>query len=182
MVYQIILGNVVYDAVSRMIDAGHRKIAIINRSPNSYLGRVRFNGYQRPMADHHLSLRDEYIFHGNLRREMGYRDAKKLLSLSERPTCVMLCNNEITIGFMEAIRESGLRIPYDIQFVGLDRIELFELAGIPMNYIERNATVLGRAATELLLSRRESPDSPKERRQLKPIVSCSWLRSPDMQS
>lgn len=107
--------------------------------------------------------------------EKGYRDALAMLALEDRPGAVMLCNNEITTAFLQAARETGLRLPEDMEFVGLDRIEMLELASIPSNYIERDAARLGRAAMEMLLSRISSPDSPKERRQLKPVVNCSRL-------
>lgn len=68
-------------------------------------------------------------------------------------------------GELEETGEKGYR----------DALAMLELAGIPSNYIERDAARLGRAAMEMLLSRISSPDSPKERRQLKPVVNCSRL-------
>lgn len=170
--------SAVYEAVSELVKAGHTKIAIITGDRDSYLGRVRFSGYQRALSEHGIPLREEYIFTGNLRREMGYRDAMAMLALKDRPGAVMLCNNEITAGFLQAARETGLRLPEDMEFVGLDRIEMLELTGIPSNYIERDAAVLGRAAMEMLLSRIKNPGAPKERRQLKPVVNCSSLLHP----
>ena len=165
----------VYEAVTRMIVAGHTRIGLINGARDSYLGRIRLNGYVRALQDANLPVQEKYMFFGNLRSELGYKQAKELLNMADRPTCVMLCNNEISYGFLCALRESGLKLVRDIQCVGLDRIDLLDIMDAGFNYIERDGELLGRTAAELLVKRIKSPERPREQICLLPKIATPYL-------
>ena len=150
-----------YDATEALIQKGHRDIGIINGTLDRVLARNRQRGYLDALESHGIVANEKYMFFGNYRATKGYELAKELLSLENRPTAVLTCNNRTSLGFLKALHERGESVPEDIACIGLDRIEVLDVIGNPFNFIDRDARKMGQEAVELLISRMAFPDRPK---------------------
>ncbi len=150
-----------YSATETLIKAGHRDIGIINASMDRVLARDRQKGYLDALKNAGIQPNDKYMFFGNYRATKAYELSKELLSMSDRPTAVLTCNNRTSLGFLRAVHERGESVPEDIVCIGLDGIEILDAIGNPFNYIERDAKKMGRAAVELLINRMTFPNRPK---------------------
>lgn len=149
-----------YLATKKLIEAGHTDIAIINADLGRVLARERQAGYLKAMEDFSLNIRDDYIFLGDYTVETSYELSKKCLSLKNRPTAVLTCNNFTSLGFVKAAHEIGLRLKDDICCIGFDRLNELEMMGIPFNYIERNVQEMANNAVQFLTKRLETPNRP----------------------
>lgn len=87
-----------YQATKALIEAGHTNIAIINAELNRVLARERQAGYLKALAEFSLKTKDDYIFLGDYTVETSYELAKKCLTLKDRPTAVLTCNNFTSLG------------------------------------------------------------------------------------
>ena len=153
----------VYGCTKSLIEAGHKKIAIINAELRQWsLARIRYSGYEQAHEEAGLPIDPKYIFAGNYRESMAYQLAKEMLAMKDRPTAVVTCNNVTTMGFVRALYERGEVLGRDIDCAGLDKIDLLELMGADFSYIERDACWMGRTAMELLINRIAFPDRPKQ--------------------
>lgn len=149
-----------YEATERLIQAGHRKIGLINATLDRVLARERQAGYLDALAAAGIPIREDYIFYGDYHSSLAYVLARKMLAMEDRPTAVLTSNNRTTIGFLRALCERGEEVPRDIVCVGLDKIEMLETIKYPLNYIERDARQMGREAATLLFSRMMTPGCP----------------------
>lgn len=114
------------DAMSYLVRKGHRRIAIISGAMDSIPSRLRFNGYYKAITDHELPFDPRWIKMGNWEAESGYRLAKELFELPERPTAILAMNDVMAVGVLRAASEFGLVIPRDLSLVGFDNREFSE--------------------------------------------------------
>ena len=112
-----------YDVVTWLhTEKGHSQLGFIGVTDNFPAGARRHKGFKDALLNVGLEQQAEYELEGDWSPESGYQAMQKLLSLPEPPTAVFACNDLMAIGAMEAIKQSGLRIPEDIAIVGFDDI------------------------------------------------------------
>lgn len=164
-----------YNATKALLDKGHRKIAIINATLERPLAAARYRGYEKALLEAGIQPLPEYNFNANYNQKRAYEMSLKMLSLSNRPTAVVTCNNSTTLGFYKAAREMKVEVNKDIACIALDRIDEFEVLGMPMNCIERDVGEMGRQSINLLLNRMTCPDRDPVDIVLKTKLSTSAL-------
>jgi DNA-binding LacI/PurR family transcriptional regulator len=88
-------------ATRHLIDAGHERVAFISGPLSVYTGTERLAGYQAEMAEARLEPIVEY---GDFRIEGGRSATRRLLT--ERPdvTAVVVANNLMSLGALQAMR------------------------------------------------------------------------------
>lgn len=144
-------------AVESLAEKGHTRIAIINgNGGQNVLASERYAGYLDGLEAAGIPLDMGLVFHGEYTRSYAYRITKELLEREEQPTAVITCNNSLGRGYLQAVYEAGRAKTFT--HVSLDRIEMLDILGIPLNYIKRDSHELGRRAAELLISRIAFPE------------------------
>ncbi len=164
-----------YEATMALIGAGHRKIGLLNATLDRVLARVRYKGYERALNEAGIPIEKRYIFEGDYRMTKAYQLSCRLLSMEDRPTAVLTCNNRSSLGFLKALYERGERPSRDIVCIGLDRIEALEIIGNKFNYIERDASQMGRRAIKLLGDRISCPERPLRQIIITPVLRIQEL-------
>ena len=131
-----------YEAVSLLIQKGHRKIAIIAPPENENTVYSRLGGYQKALADHLLPLDASYVFHGDYSYDSGYAAGMEILQTDA--TAVFSCNDMMTLGFLKALRETKKKIPGDISVISNDNISTDYTFGVPITTVIQNVALLAR--------------------------------------
>lgn len=112
-----------YEAMSYLVQKGHRRIAIISGLMDSIPSRLRLNGYYKAVTDFELPFDPLYIKMGDWERESGYRLTMELLALPEPPTAIVSMNDVMVVGVLEAANEAGVKVPADLSVIGFDNRE-----------------------------------------------------------
>ncbi|MDN4525071.1 LacI family DNA-binding transcriptional regulator [Fictibacillus fluitans] len=140
-------------AVDHFYSLGHRKIAHIAGSSDSFAGRARITGFMNGIKKHNLPLPDGYLVDGGMFSIIeGQHAMEKLLDLEDRPTAVFVAGDQMAIGAMEAVRNKGLKIPEDISIIGFDDIEMAKYVTPGLTTIKQDTEALGKQAGQLLVS------------------------------
>jgi DNA-binding LacI/PurR family transcriptional regulator len=71
----------------------------------------------------------------------------------------------MAIGALSALREAGLRVPYDMSVAGFDDIPLARYMDPPLSSVKVPITELGSNAVEMLLNAISHKNSHKRRRE-----------------
>ncbi len=146
-----------FDAVSHLIEAGHRRIAFLRGGDFLLSSGEREAGYRQALDRAGISWDDRLVLPGDYNPVSGRERMQKLLDLSpaDRPTAVFCCDDGIAQGAWEAIRERGLSVPGDLSLIGINDDHSAELLGLttihqPLHRIGVSATkmVLGQIAGE----------------------------------
>ena len=113
-----------YRATRRLLEAGHRRIGLVNLEPDTPAAMGRLTGYTKALAEFHLPLDDLLVKYAGATADDGYESSSELLELAEPPTALFCCTDRMAMGAYDAIRERGLKIPADVAVVGFDNQEL----------------------------------------------------------
>ncbi len=145
--------DVIYKATSQLISRGHRRIAMVAGPKSVLTAKERQIGYLRALSDHGILYDDALLISDENTFATGYRGAKTLLALEERPTAVVSTNYDITLGLVTAARELGIRIPVDLDVVGFDCVEVCTMMNPPLPVIHQPEQLIGQTAAAYLLER-----------------------------
>lgn len=140
-------------AVAELLEAGHRRIAVLMDSPDIFTMGERLAGAREAFAAEGLALDPALVVDG-LHTPAVTRDAMhRLLDSADPPTAVFCANNRVTIGALEAILPRGA----DVAIAGFDDFELSRLLPRRIRIVDYDVTELGTRAAETLLARGADP-------------------------
>ena len=148
-----------YDAVSHLIEKGHKEIGLIYGDCTA-LGILRKEGYERAMKEHGLCVRDEYLTQCPCSVAYGYQAMEQLLHSGAQPTAVFCVSDEMAVGAMDCAYDRGLRVPEDIAFIGFDDIEISQVVRPRLTTIHQPIKEIGKEAARLLIEMIEKKSGP----------------------
>jgi LacI family transcriptional regulator len=165
-----------YEAVCQLARAGHRKIGLVGGPLNVSNGKARWKGFHAALKSMGLPCDEELVVEGDYRIESGYRGGHSLLA--RRPDGVYIANYLMTVGFLRAADEMGLRCPEDFGLVSFDDYPWLALFHPRLTTVELPKYQVGFQAAELLLERISGNRSPGGVRKLAPELrvreSCGF--------
>jgi LacI family transcriptional regulator len=138
---------------------GHVRIAYIGPTPVKTVEKERMVGYVRFMENKFGSIDQRMIFTGKAYSLLGYDATKEILSNDVKPTAIVAYNDNLALGVIRAVLESGLSIPNDISVVGFDGLEIGLYAYPPLPTVAVPLKQMADAAVDLLIQRIEALQS-----------------------
>lgn len=152
----------VTDLTRHIIDMGHKRIAFIYGDDNS-VTKARLACFLRVMEEAGLPVPQEYLVRGRYHNPASTREATlRLLATQPRPTCILMPDDYASLGGMEAIQSSGLRIPEDISIVGYDGVPLIQLCSPRLTTVRQDTVNIGQEAARQLVQLIEKTGKPAE--------------------
>ena len=149
-----------FGAVTHLSDLGHTRIGIISGPRQLSTARERLEGYNEALHSRSLLCSEDLIRHSDFRQPGGYKAMQSLLDLPEPPTAVLVANNLMCLGALQAIHERNLIIPDQISIVGFDDMPWATSLQPPLTAVSQPTYELGVAAAQLLMDRLHEPDRP----------------------
>lgn len=140
-------------AVTYLIQKGHRRIAMVKGLDLFPEIRVRYDGYKHALKEHGVLLRSSYLTQGALTIESGYAAVLGLLQTNKkkRPTAIFCANDEMAIGALRALRVLGVRCPQDVAVMGYDGLDLGEYVVPRLTTLLQPTAQVAETATSLLI-------------------------------
>lgn len=161
-------------ATQALIDAGHRRIGMINL-PNDFPAPVgRLAGYRAALAEHTILFDPELVRVGNGYADGGYQQTRALMRLAEPPTALFCATDRTAMGAYDALRELGLTVPHDVAVVGFDNQEIVAAALRPaLSTLALPHYDMGRWAVRYLLEHTEHAGPLPALQQL---MTCPFIK------
>lgn len=147
-----------YAATRHLLDLGHRRIGIVTEPLNLLNAAERLQGYKRALRSQRVPLDAKLVCSGDNTEDSGYWRGLELLKLADRPTAVLVCNNLMTLGLLDALRELRISCPREVSLVGFDDFEWSAHLRPPLTMVRQPAAELGAAAAKAILKRLRHPD------------------------
>lgn len=141
------------EATQHLISQGCARIGIIAGPAQITTGASRLAGYRAALRASGLDSDHALTAYGDFRTEGGYAAAKRLLRLPQPPDGLLISNDLMTIGGLQAIAEAGLSMPGDIAVVGFDSASWATAFRPPLTVVTQPTYEIGQVAADLLLRR-----------------------------
>jgi len=138
-----------YNVTKHLVHHHYQRFGIINGPSHSPESLARFRGIKEAFKEHNI---ENYVWlTGDYSKESGYTQALKLL---KHDIEAIICgNDQMAIGAIKAIVESGKKIPDDIAIVGFDDIEQVRLLEVPLTTVKQPFGEMACKAFNLLKNR-----------------------------
>ncbi len=138
-------------AVEHLRDLGHERIGLLDggRAPGA---AERRQGYRRGMRA--APERPGLVMPGGLTELDGAAAGRAFLAMdAPRPTGVVAFNDRCALGFVDVVRQAGLRVPGDVSVVGFDDIEQAGYPHVALTTVRQDAARLGAEAVRAVTAR-----------------------------
>jgi len=109
-----------YEATTHLVSQGRRRIVYITATPRRNVYIHRLEGYKEALKDQKIRFREDHVLLSNLSQEAGADAAAVIRQMDPLPDAVFVANDNCAVGCMVALKQSGIRIPEDIAFVGFN--------------------------------------------------------------
>jgi LacI family transcriptional regulator len=140
----------VFEALSRWISVGRRRIAIVNGKLHTDNGRDRFAGYRRALAHAGIAEDPALIAPGDFTFEAGAAAVRRWNDAGVLPQAVFAANDQSALGVLDALAALGRRVPEETGVMGFDDMPAAAAARPPLTTVRQPFREMGRRGAALL--------------------------------
>ena len=141
-----------YDITEHLIQLGHTRIGFLWGGKQHRSSPERYRGYEDALRDYGIALDRKLVVEGDYSFDDGFRGARKLLALGNRPTAIFGSNDEIAAGVLAAARAAGMDVPYDLSIAGFEDSPFSKQSWPALTTARQDTEVIAQHAARLLLA------------------------------
>ncbi len=140
-----------YMAAIHLADEGHRRIAHLAGPENSTASQDRERGFRDALRDCQISLSEDAVRHGDLKKDSGIRFGEYFLGKLGDCSAVFCANDLMATGFCERILAQGLSIPGDVSVICFDDSPAAISGPVKLTTISHDPYPMGVSAAEMMI-------------------------------
>lgn len=141
-------------AVEHLIGRGHRDIAMLGSSPDSFPSiLLRRRGYAQAIAE--AELTPHYVDERYVPPEAAAAAGLEYIRQHPQVTAAFCCNDEVAVSLIQMAQLSGIDVPGSLSVVGYDDVDLARYVSPQLTTLAVDKLGMGRLAVTLLLHRLE---------------------------
>lgn len=149
----------IFQAVRYLQKLGHKKIGYLTSAAGNGAIPTRLHSFQSALTEYGLSYFPEYTFSLPPHLKLAAEQMEKILNgHPPLPTAFAAANDSLTLGAMQALQQSGRRIPEDISLVGFDDAYLTSMSSPPLTSVSVPKEMIGRTAVRQMKHLLDCPD------------------------
>jgi LacI family transcriptional regulator len=145
-------------AVNYLIELGHRSIGCATENKPFSHQEQRIDGYRKALSDAGIPIVNSLIkqspsdsFQG------GFICASKLISENKDLSAIFCVSDELAMGVMNGVWQTGRKIPDDISVIGFDDIQYAEAFTPPLTTVHQPIHLIAETAVNHLIKRINDP-------------------------
>jgi DNA-binding LacI/PurR family transcriptional regulator len=143
-------------ATEHLLDLGHATVHHLAGPQQWYAARDRLAGWRAALQARGIS--EPQVVEGDWSASSGYA-AGRTLADDDDLTAVFAANDDMAIGLIRALAETGRRVPEDVSVVGFDDIPVSAYVTPPLTTVRPPFDAVARAGLALLVQAIENPDA-----------------------
>jgi LacI family transcriptional regulator len=139
------------DATRYFLDRGISRVAYLGGPTSHPVTMERKRGYEAALVDAGISYEQPLVLHANtLHYEDGYQTAKSFLQTGGEAQAVVAASDELALGYLNAVRDRGGKVPDDVLLLGFDNTRLSTMIRPELTTIAQPTYDLGAVSMRLL--------------------------------
>ncbi|MDC8754649.1 LacI family DNA-binding transcriptional regulator [Erythrobacter sp. sf7] len=139
-------------ATNRLIELGHRAIAMIAGPAQYSLSGWRIDGWKRALEEHGLPS-EGLLETGDFGYESGTRAARALLDRRPDLTAIIASSDQMALAALEVARDRGLMVPRDLSLISFDNTPIVRFSQPPLTAVDQPIAETVSRAVEQLIAR-----------------------------
>ncbi len=144
------------EATQHLLDQGCRNIAFISGPTTTSTGERRAAGFRAALRAAGL---EATVVRSDSRVEGGHHATVQLLEATPAIDGLLVGNNLMALGALQALQERQVRLPDDVAFASFDSVIWSGILHPTLTMVEQPTYEIGRRAAGLLLARIADPDA-----------------------
>lgn len=141
-------------AIQHLAELGHREIGFIG-----FASSEKYEAYWKALEEFQLPYLPRFVQFLDLpdvapSMTVGFQCMNALLAAPDRPSAILVVNDYIALGALEALSIAGLTVPNDMSIVGFDDIGE---GSVPLTTVRCDLVETGRAAARRLFEHLARP-------------------------
>ncbi|HCT92710.1 MAG TPA: LacI family transcriptional regulator [Lachnospiraceae bacterium] len=145
-------------AIRHLIDCGCKNVGHITGPIFSGEALERLEGYRLVLMECGMAVdMEQMVANGNYTHQSGYIAMNELLKKYPSIDGVFVANDQMAVGALKALAESGKRVPEDVKVIGYDNVFISGILQPPLSSIHVRKQSFGSEAARILLQRIEKP-------------------------
>lgn len=141
-----------HQATTYLLGLGHRSIGIVAGIQSLPSGRDRLLGYRSALAEAGVAAKEHFIGYGEYSFEMAYHATRRLISLPERPTALLVCNESMTGAALQCLKDLHLAVHDEVSLVAFDDPDWTSFFTPALTTVRTNRQEVAVLALETLLA------------------------------
>jgi LacI family transcriptional regulator len=137
-------------ATEHLLAQGYRKIGLIAGPLDWWEARERQRGWYDALAAAGVAVNNSQIVEGDWSANDGEQGLYRLLERCPDLQAVLVGNDQMALGVLQAARRLNRRVPEELGVVGFDDVSESAFFSPPLTTVRQNLTELGRAAVNVL--------------------------------
>ncbi|MER7728097.1 LacI family DNA-binding transcriptional regulator [Streptomyces sp. NPDC096323] len=142
-------------ATQHLLDLGHETVHHLAGPQRWYAARDRLEGWQATLRAQGRTVPP--VVQGDWSAASGYRAGRRLAEDGDL-TAVFAANDDMAIGLIRALAESGRRVPQDISVIGFDDIPVAAYISPPLTTVRQPFESVAQEGLKRLVHAIESPE------------------------
>jgi LacI family transcriptional regulator len=139
------------EATRYLLAMGHRRIGFITGRMDIACSSERLQGYRDGLEETGIPYEPDLVMQGDFMQTSGFQHAKTLLQMENPPSALLVSNDMMAFGAMEAARFQGAVIGQDVSIIGFDDVFLSSQTYPPLTTVRQPLADMGAAALDMLV-------------------------------
>jgi DNA-binding LacI/PurR family transcriptional regulator len=144
-------------ATRHLLELGHRNVWHIAGPPDFLEAEQRIAGWKATLKS--AGIQPPALLRGDWSARSGYYAAQRLIQIPQ-VTAVFVGNDQMALGLLRLLHETGRAVPGEISLVGFDDIPEAAYFTPPLTTVRQDFAEVGRRCLHLLVSQIESGEAP----------------------
>ncbi len=140
-----------YEAVSKLIENGHQKIAFVTgpltRDINRFQKKV---GYERALKEAGLDVVEDLVIEIDDAYDSAYDSWEQIEKRTDKPTAIFASNDHLAVGILNGIRDKGHLVPDDYEIICFEHSNLARIVRPQLTSVVVPLYDIGAVAMRLL--------------------------------
>ena len=139
-----------YEGTRYLLGLGHREILFLSDEVEKISpGFQRVTGSRQALTEAGLPIDPEMVCFGDVTFDAGYRETMEAIRLKKKFTAIFAFSDDLAIGAMAALYDSGIRVPEDVSVLGYDDLEIARRVRPALSTIHQPLDGFGQKVIEL---------------------------------
>lgn len=144
-------------ATRHLLTLGHKNVWHIAGPADFLEAEQRIAGWRATLKA--AGIQPPALLRGDWSPRSGYESGKRLIQIPQ-VTAVFVGNDQMSLGLLRLLHETGRKVPGDLSIVGFDDIPEAAYFTPPLTTVRQDFTEVGRRCLHLLVRQIESGDTP----------------------